>query len=347
MITGGFISVDVPATLEVGDTISPRVAYKVTNDKGSLLNPWQVVLIIVCPVTGLEFYGSNVALSQNCNFDADVYLIPKQMPNSDIVLSFFLFASEDSGKPWDWSAFNMWLNGETIDFQYLGSAYKTISVAQQPIPPSPIPPSPTPIEHIFTGEITDISPLEQRIGAEISLVVGYNVKTSSLTEAINGWWAESEVKLDGLSGKAKSGMLTGYGSHQLSNQANLGVMPNRTLYGTVTVTCYKGGFSGYSEVVTTKNITVTPSALPPVPPTPSPTPTPTPTPSTCSIDSDCPTGYVCVNGECVKKEGNWWDKLTQNTWFPAYIGGAVAFIVLVIPSKHSNPNRRTRYGKKW
>ena len=50
-------------------------------------------------------------------------------------------------------------------------------------------------------------------------------------------------------------------------------------------------------------------------------PPPPPVPETCLVDSDCPEGYVCKDGKCVKEETN---------WLPIALigGGAVALMTL-------------------
>jgi len=41
----------------------------------------------------------------------------------------------------------------------------------------------------------------------------------------------------------------------------------------------------------------------------------------CSIDADCPEGYVCVNGMCVKKGAA--------SWVPFAVGGAAAVGIII------------------
>lgn len=63
----------------------------------------------------------------------------------------------------------------------------------------------------------------------------------------------------------------------------------------------------------TSSLTIKPSI--PVPP-----PIPPPVPNTCSVDSDCPEGYVCENGKCVKKE-------TESNWLiPALVAGGLVLM---------------------
>lgn len=42
----------------------------------------------------------------------------------------------------------------------------------------------------------------------------------------------------------------------------------------------------------------------------------------CSTDADCPEGYVCVNGMCVKKEAGL-------PWVPFAVGGAAAVGIII------------------
>jgi Cys-rich repeat protein len=43
----------------------------------------------------------------------------------------------------------------------------------------------------------------------------------------------------------------------------------------------------------------------------------------CLTDADCPEGYVCVNGMCVRKEAG-------VPWVPFAVGGAVAVTAIII-----------------
>jgi len=78
-----------------------------------------------------------------------------------------------------------------------------------------------------------------------------------------------------------------------------------------------------SEVKKVAPPPVVPSPAPPAPIIPEPAPViPKPTPVACSIDADCPKGYICKDGVCVKKE-------EIPTWLiPALVIGAA---VLLLP----------------
>ena len=70
-----------------------------------------------------------------------------------------------------------------------------------------------------------------------------------------------------------------------------------------------------------------------VKPTVEPPPPPPPVPETCSVDADCPEGYVCKDGKCVK---------TEIDWLPiALIGGGVGLMAL-----SGKKPRRKRSAKK-
>lgn len=67
--------------------------------------------------------------------------------------------------------------------------------------------------------------------------------------------------------------------------------------------------------LTEYTITLTPTGVEPPPPPP----------PTCETDADCPEGYVCKDGKCVKKEVAFpWQ------WF-AIGGAAIAGVILLIP----------------
>lgn len=145
------------------------------------------------------------------------------------------------------------------------SDWDDVFYVTEPEEPPPDNGEPPPGE-VFAGRIISVEPLEQRINSKIDLTIKYEVETFSLIEAINGWWAEAVVTVDGQEGNAQSGMLTGKGPKTLTQRVSFGTMLATNMYGTVDIICYKGGFSGYSELVASQNITLTPSELPPEPP---------------------------------------------------------------------------------
>jgi Cys-rich repeat protein len=52
----------------------------------------------------------------------------------------------------------------------------------------------------------------------------------------------------------------------------------------------------------------------------------------CSTDADCPEGYVCENGVCVKKE-------TGLSLVPFAVGGAAALAVIIVASSRKKEQK--------
>ncbi len=106
---------------------------------------------------------------------------------------------------------------------------------------------------IFSGELLSLEPAEIKPGRPINLVAKWTVATSSPIEVITGWEAEFVIALDGLEGKSSAGVwdLIGFSRKTFTHMINVGpdVMPSYGLTGYATITCWKGGFSSYYEVV--------------------------------------------------------------------------------------------------
>lgn len=115
----------------------------------------------------------------------------------------------------------------------------------------------------FSGELISINPTTIKAGLPINLVVTYKVTTNSPVEIINGWTARIELTLDGLEGAAETEYIFGW-SRTVKHTVNLGpdVMPGYDLNGYAKIICYKGGFSGYAEVVYYEPIVIHSSYVP-------------------------------------------------------------------------------------
>ncbi len=103
---------------------------------------------------------------------------------------------------------------------------------------------------IFAGEVISLDPAVIQPGQEIKLLTKWKVSTSSWWEANLGWFAEIEISLGGMSGKKRSAMFY-TPTREFSHLIDVGpdTMPSHDLTGDISITCYKGGFSSYSEVV--------------------------------------------------------------------------------------------------
>ena len=116
---------------------------------------------------------------------------------------------------------------------------------------------------IFSGELISLTPSTIKAGLPINLVAKFSVATTSWWEKVNGWWAEIEIALDGMSGIVTSSVLYG-SSHTLSYRVAVGpdVMTGYNLDGFLTIKCFKGGFSGYTEIVYFEPITIQAGVIP-------------------------------------------------------------------------------------
>jgi Cys-rich repeat protein len=66
-------------------------------------------------------------------------------------------------------------------------------------------------------------------------------------------------------------------------------------------------------------------------------------PPQCTVDSDCPSGYVCVNGECVP-EGEVEDGEGEFPWVPVALlaGAAIVGVAAIKDDKKKNPTRQRK-----
>jgi len=117
---------------------------------------------------------------------------------------------------------------------------------------------------VFSGDLISVSPTTIKYGRPIDLVAKWTVSTSSAWEVINGWWADIEITLDGMGGKADSGIIIGYSKKTFTHMINISpdVMPGYNIDGYATIKCYKGGFSSDYEVVYNQPITIRVEGIP-------------------------------------------------------------------------------------
>ena len=112
---------------------------------------------------------------------------------------------------------------------------------------------------IFAGEVLAVQPAEVEPGQPVTLSVSYMVSTTSTWEAWTGWDTTLTIELDGIMGSVDHNAMYGH-SQSITDEMKLGpdVMPNHDISGTATLVCWKGGFSGYNEVVDRQPITIRP-----------------------------------------------------------------------------------------
>jgi len=81
--------------------------------------------------------------------------------------------------------------------------------------------------------------------------------------------------------------------------------------------------ANYHARIVSKSLTINVGELPPPPPPPE-----------CTVDADCPEGYICVNGKCVPKPPppspkKWWEEIEPWQWavigVSVFIGGVVGY----------------------
>ena len=109
---------------------------------------------------------------------------------------------------------------------------------------------------VFSGTILQVSPSKVQVGMPLQVKVTYEAETSSYFEATNGWWTEVKYVLDGLEGSIATGntlfgiapSIFGYDITE-TLVIPLGIMPGRSLEGTIELLAHKGGFSLYKETI--------------------------------------------------------------------------------------------------
>lgn len=142
------------------------------------------------------------------------------------------------------------------------------------------------------GTITKVSPASFKTGEKLDVYVSFSARTTSFWEMSGGWTTYLEVRLNGLRG-LDSQWHIGWEGGRTNEKISLGIMPTRTLVGTVELRA--GGV-----VLDRRSLTyqgVEPAV--PVPPSPPITPTPpaiTPEPAIFT----CPTcGLVFYTAEAL------------------------------------------------
>ncbi len=165
------------------------------------------------------------------------------------------------------------------DWQTLDTKDLVITASGEEPPPPP---------DDVSGIITRVVPSQFLIGRPIDLEIDFNAYMESVYYQVRGWETNLQAVIDGLSDNdaqthwGRDGSRTGESLH-------LGAMPDRTLTGTLTLRGRGMAIPQQSwQVLDTKDLVITASGE---------------EPPECSIDSDCPEGYVCRNGVCVPDEG--------------------------------------------
>jgi len=307
-ITGYFISVDVPE-VPVGEDIKATIDFYAINP-GALY--WSTFLIADSPGLGLTKLLDKARELGQEGGRIKTYNLGK-MPDKSIAISFFIFAHDDAGYDWDWSEYLTWMNGYPIEITYLNSAYRFLSPGEPPPPP--------PEEVVFSGVITRVEPTEFTYGEPIDLSIDFKAYCESLYYQIRGWETVFEAKLNGL---IDSDAQSHYGRNgsRTGGTLHFGVA-TKNLTGTLTLW---GRGLALPPAIWKKlheiDLTIRVTGVPEPPPNGE---EPEPPPTLCTIDADCPEGYVCVDGVCVKEK--------KFPWLPAALIGGGAIIAIAAISK--------------
>ena len=295
MISGRFNFINVPQ-VPAGQPLKAEVDWYGINDEFSAWNPldpaWKSFMVVDIPVMGIKRVLDDTSELQR-DFHRKRTFTLGTMPNNEIAITFSIWAHHKAGYDWNWADYQSYIDwGYASGATPLAFEYRFISPGITPAPPPE--PSPEPSK-LFSGAITEVTPSQIQAGGALNIYVSYQARTVSLIQAA-GWATETIVELDSFKGSDTT-MHVGYEGSQTRQIIKLDTMPNRKLSGKVSLYGLKGIYSDYRELLDTRVISVT-LATTPVPP-----PAPTPTPVACRIDEDCPPGYICKDGICVKKEG--------------------------------------------
>ena len=278
MITGWFTSVTVPLTVEENSDLIIKVSFYANNPDGSIFNPWKTFLIADAPVMGRFELDAARRWSTETDTGIKTYNLGK-VPSgvSTIIVSLFIFATEDSNYDWDWSAYQAWLQGYSVPFTHLDSNYKSVSVLTAPEEP-PEEYEELEIDIVGNGRVT-LSPHPSYSRDNLHF---YPYGTVVTVFAIPDAGYEFEKWSDEI-----------VGGVSYENPATVKPM-----------TEHRAVKAHFREVE--------------VPPE-------------CTIDTDCPIGYVCQNGVCVPEEPPPDEEEPERKfpWLPvALLGGGAALIIV-------------------
>ena len=132
----------------------------------------------------------------------------------------------------------------------------------------------------FSGAITGIKPSTLVYGEELALYVTFG----AFSDGDLGWFTKVTVEMDGQTGEEEAAQWGMDGSMD-EQKVHVGVMPNKSVTGSVTLWAREGWLKDWVKLAGPKTHSITLSGGEP--------------PPACEIDDDCPAGYVCKNGECV------------------------------------------------
>lgn len=179
MISGNFISVDVPSNIVVGEDIEVTIDFYAINP-GALY--WKTFLIadsfrlnLLKELDATRETGQEGGRKKTYNLG--------KMPDKDVTITFLIFAHDDAGYDWDWDEYAVWLDSHPVEVTHLDSAYRFIS-------PIGVPPE----EQHFVGEITNVIKAPESTASDVILLVSW-VASADWVNYL-GW--ETRVTVSGI-----------------------------------------------------------------------------------------------------------------------------------------------------
>ncbi len=167
----------------------------------------------------------------------------------------------------------------------------------------------------FRGDILAVRPSEIAPGTPIELSIDYNAWADNAVDQLGGWFTRISADIDGVFVDTTDNH-TGPDGHRTGSSAPLlmlGTMPDHPITGIVKLEG-RGAFGSWVEL-DSRSVTLTPSGVP----------------SQCTLDSDCPPGYSCVGGVCVRDTVPPPDGESKFPWVPvAIIGAGVALAAYAV-----------------
>ena len=326
MITGRFNIIDI-SVVPAGQPIKATIEWFGINDEFSIWQPWDPAWksFLIAESPGLFRLKLDDTNEMQRDFTRKRTFTLDKMPNREIAITFSIWAHHEAGYDWNWGEYDYYMEyGYATGAAPLAFDYKFISPGITPAPPGP-PPEEEGAR--LSGKIISIEPAKVAYGQPIDLSIYFEAYVETIWEQGRGWDTRLTATINGLSDSDIQNHIGRDGSR--TQTLNLGAMPNKSISGTIVL---EGRGKNLLSLPTEwkeldrKSISVKVVEVP-TPPTPPTPPTkyqcqycgqyfasqaeleahikaahPIP-PIACSIDADCPDGYECVAGKCIKKKG--------------------------------------------
>lgn len=291
-ITGYFTEVKIPE-VPVGSDIEATIGFYALNP-GALY--WKTFLIADSFQVGRKELDATREMGQEGGRTKTYSL--GTMPDKTVGITIRIFAHDEAGYDWDWTQFQAWLKGYSVEFTHLDTHLVFLEPSAEKKPPPEV--------ADITGTILGLEPNSIPYGSPLDISIDFNAYNDSLYYQVRGWETKVTTTLDSL---RDSDVQEHYGrdGSRTGQTLHLGTMPDRDLIGKVVLEGrpLKIPAAPWDTLDSVSfSIQSTARDREPVPPPPPPEPPP----EVCSTDADCPEGYECRNGKCVKKEEKvaWW-----------------------------------------